>query len=55
MLPDMDNIGASCVWYVKVGTLNRLEQSKISVLTINTLRIAMLTIHHGMIFSMCFI
>ena len=55
MLQDMYNIEASCVLYVEVGTLNRLEPSKICVLTVNTLGIAMLTIHHDMIFSLCFI
>ena len=53
MLQDMDHIEASCVLYVKVGTPNRLEQSKICVLTVTTLRIAMLTIHHDLMFSVC--
>jgi len=51
MLQDMDHIEASCVFYVEVGTLNRLEQSKICVLTVTTLAIAMLTIHHDWLFS----
>jgi len=55
MLQDMDHIVASCVFYVDVGTLDRLQQSKICVLTVSTLGIAMLTIHHVMIFSICFI
>ena len=55
MLQNMDHIEASCVVYVEVGMLNRLEQSKICVLTVNTLGIAMLTVHHDMIFSVCFI
>jgi len=29
MLHDMDHMEASCVFYVKVGKLNKLEQSKI--------------------------
>ena len=50
MLQDMDNIEASCVVYVEVGTLNRLEQSKICDLTDTTLVMAMLTVHHDMMF-----
>ena len=54
MLQDMDHIEASCIIYVEVGTLNGLEQSKICGLTVTTLGIAMLTIHHDMMFSVCF-
>jgi len=53
MLRDMDHIEASCVFYVEVGTLNRLEQSKFCVVTVTTFGIAMLTVHHDMIFSVC--
>jgi len=35
MLHDMDNMEASCVLYVKVGTFNHLEQSRIYLLTVN--------------------
>jgi len=50
----MDHIEARCICYVEVGTLDGLEQSKLCVFTINTLGMAMLTIHHDMIFSVCF-
>jgi len=53
MLQDMDHMEASCVFYVEVGTLTRLEQSKIYILTITTLGIAMLTIDHDLMFSVC--
>jgi len=53
MLQDMDHVEARCVLYVEVVTLNRLEQPKICVLTVTTLGIAMLTIHHDMMFSVC--
>ena len=53
MLQDMDHIEASCVLYVEVGTLNRVEQSTICVLTVTTLGIAMLTVHHDMMFRVC--
>ena len=53
MLEDMDHIEANCVIYVEVGALNRFEQSKICVLTITTLGIAMLSVHHDMMFSVC--
>ena len=55
MLQDMDHIEAGSVFYVEVGTLHRLEESKICVLNITTLGIAMLTIHGDMIISVCFI
>jgi len=53
MLQDIDHIEASCVSYVEVGTLNQLEQSKICILTIATLGIAMLTLDHDLMFSVC--
>jgi len=53
MLQDMDHIEASCVFYVEVGTLNRHEQLKICVLTVTTLGIAMLTVHHDMMCIVC--
>jgi len=53
MLQDMDHIEASYVFYVKVGTLNGLEECKFCVLTITTLGIAMLTVHHDKMFSVC--
>jgi len=53
MLQDMDHIVASCVIYVEVGTLNWLEQRIFCVLTITTWGIAMLTVHHDMVFSVC--
>jgi len=34
MLQGMDHMEASCVFYVKVGTLDQLEQSKFCVLTV---------------------
>jgi len=53
MLQDMDHIEASCAVYGEVGTPNRLKQIIIYVLTVTTLGIAMLTIHHVMMFSVC--
>jgi len=41
MLQVMDYIEASCVIDVEVGTLNRFEHSKISVLTVTELGIGM--------------
>jgi len=51
----MDHIQASCIFHGEVCKLNRLEQSKICVLTVTLLGIAMLTIHHEMIISVYFI
>jgi len=50
----MDNMEASCVFYVKVGTFTHLEQSKISLLTVNKSRIVTLTIQHDKIVSVIF-
>jgi len=51
MLQVMDNMEASCVFYVKVGMLTHLEQSKISLLTVNKSGIVTLTVQHDMTFS----
>ena len=53
MVQNMDHIEASCIFYDEVGTLNGLEQSTICVSTVTTLVIAMLAIHHDMMFSVC--
>ena len=44
MLKDMDNIEASCIFYVKVSTFTHLEQSKTSLMTVITSGIFRLTI-----------
>jgi len=54
MLHVMDNMEASCVIYVKVGTFTHLEQSKISLLTVNKSGIVTLTVQHDMIVSVIF-
>jgi len=54
MLQVMDNMEARCVFYVQVGTFTHLEQSKISLLTVNKSRIVMLTVQHDMIVSIIF-
>jgi len=54
MLQVMDNMGASCVFYVKVSTFTHLEQSKISLLTLNRSEIVTLTVQHDMIVSVIF-
>jgi len=53
MLQDMDHIEASCVFYVQVGMLNRFELSKIWILTVTASGIAMLALHHDMMFCVC--
>jgi hypothetical protein len=50
----MDNMEASCVFNVKVGTFTYLQQSKISLLTVNKSGIVMLTIQHDKIVSIIF-
>jgi len=54
MLQVMDNMEACCVFYVKVGTFTHLEQSKISLLTVNKSGIVTLTVQHDMIVSIIF-
>ena len=54
MLQGMDHMEASCVFYVKVGMLDQLEQSKFCVLTVTKLGIVMLTIQIDLIFSVSF-
>jgi len=51
MLLVMDNMEASCIFYVKVGMFAHLEQSKISLLTVNKSGIVTLTVEHDMIVS----
>jgi len=53
MLQDVDQLEASCVMHVEVGTLNCLELNNICVLTITTLGIEMLTVHHDIMFRIC--
>jgi len=54
MMRVMHNMEASWVIYVKVGTFTHLEQSKISLLTVNKSGIVTLTIQHDMIFNVIF-
>jgi hypothetical protein len=50
MVQDMDHMEASCVFYVKVGTFDQHEQSKIYVFTFTSLETDILTDHqHGMV------
>jgi len=51
MLQVMDNMEASCVFYVKVGTFIHPEKSKISLLTVNNSGIVTLTVQYDMIVS----
>jgi len=52
-LQHMDHMEASCVFDDEVGPLHRLEYSKIYVLRVTELGIAMLTVHHFMMFRVC--
>ena len=55
MLQVMDNMEASCVFYVKVGMFTHLEQSKIFLLTVKESGIVTLTVQHDLIVSVIFI
>jgi hypothetical protein len=54
MLQVMDNMEASCVFYVKVGTFTHLEHSKISLMTVKKVGIETLTVRYDMIVSIIF-
>jgi hypothetical protein len=50
----MDNMEASCVFKVQVSTFAHLEESNISLLTVNKSGIVTLTEQHDMIVSLIF-
>ena len=50
----MDNMEASCVFYVKVSTFTHPEQSKTSLLMVNKMGIVWLTVQHDLIVSVSF-
>jgi len=50
----MDNMEASCVFYVNVGIFTYLEQGTISLLTVNKMGIVRLTVQHDLIVSVSF-
>ena len=54
MLQVMDNMEATCVFYVKVGTFTHLEQTKISILTVKISGIETLTVRYEIIVSIIF-
>ena len=54
MLQDMDNMEASCVFYVKVSTFTHLAQSKTTLLTVNQSGMVRLTIQHDLIVNVSF-
>ena len=51
----MDNMEASCVFYVKVSTFTHLEQSKTSLFLINKSGIVRLSVQYHLIVSVGFI
>jgi len=50
----MDNMEASYMIYIKVGTFAHLEQSKISLLTVNKFGIVKITTQPDLIVSISF-
>jgi len=54
ILQDMDDTEACCVIDVKAGMPDRLESSKISILTVTKMGIVMLTVQHDLIVSVSF-
>jgi hypothetical protein len=55
MVKDMDHIGATYVFYVKVRTFDGLQQSKIYVLTIMSFGEEILTVPHDLRVSVYFV
>jgi hypothetical protein len=51
MLQDMDDVEASCDFYVKIGTFTHLAPSQISLLASNKMGIVWLTAQNHMIVS----
>jgi len=54
MLQDMDNMVASCIFYVKVRMFTCLEQRKPSFLSGNKLELVRLTVKHNLCVSLSF-
>lgn len=54
MLQDKEQIEASYIFYIKVGTLKWHDQSNICVLTVIIFEIVMLTIQYCLMFTVCF-
>jgi hypothetical protein len=54
MFRDVNRMEASSMVYVKFGTFDEVEQSRICVLTVTTMGIVMLTALHHLILSICF-
>jgi hypothetical protein len=54
MLEVMDNMEASCILYVKVGTFTHLTQSKISLFTVKISGTEMLTVRYDNIVRVIF-
>jgi len=50
----MDNMEASCVFYVKVSTFPHLERCNTTLLTVNKSGIVRLTVQHDSIVSVTF-
>jgi len=55
MLQDMDSMEASCVFYIKVGMINHLQQSQIWLVADNTMEMVWRTIQHDLIVRISFI
>jgi hypothetical protein len=55
MLQYMENIEASYIFYIKVGRLTHLEQSKTFILTVSKMGIVSLTVQHNFIVSVSFL
>jgi hypothetical protein len=53
-MQEIDHMEAICVLYVKFGSFDQFENSKISVLTLTPLGIVMLRVHYDLTVSVWF-
>jgi len=54
MIWDMEDMEASYLLYVNIGTFDQLEQSKVHSLTVTKIATVMLTVQPDIIFSLSF-
>jgi hypothetical protein len=55
MLHNMDNMEASCIFYVKVSRITHLQQCKTTLLRVDQSGMVRLIVRHDLIVSVCFL
>jgi len=54
MMQDMYHMEPSWIFYVKVGTIDQLQQNQFCIFTMTALGIEMLPVNYDVMFSICF-